>query len=245
MANDSARPRRGSQFHLEGAFDLFSKSKEIIFSNFQVFGLLYIIPLIFIAHTWIWAPTPGHHKSWWNYQNFSYSFSSNPEPTFLSYSTIGVSLLWFLVVLIGGTIFQIMSQKAQLNGAKGSSIKLDRLWATVKELGWRMVGLYFLITLYVVVGFILLIIPGFIMIRRYYLAPYVMLDKKTGIKESMDISAAMTKPHSGSIWRIIGVQFLFGLTNIIPFIGGLIAFVLGALYSVAPALRYEELKKLS
>lgn len=244
MAKDATRPRRGSQFHLESAFSLFPRSREIVMENLSVFGVLYILPLIFIVHTWIWAPTPGQHTHFWNYKNFSYSFNSNPTPSYLLFMTIGFSILWFLIVVVGGTIFQIMSQAAQLDGAKGSTIRLEKLWATTRELGWRMVGLYLLIFLYILVGFILFIVPGIIMIRRYFLAPYVMLDKKTGIKESMDLSASMSKPYSGAVWAIIGVQFLIGLINILPFIGGLVAFVVAALYSVAPALRYQELKSL-
>jgi hypothetical protein len=73
------------------------------------------------------------------------------------------------------------------------------------------------------------------------LAPYVMLDTKCGITEAMERSADLTKPYSGYIWGIIGVMFLIGLFNIIPGIGWMISFVLGMLYSIAPALRYQEL----
>lgn len=108
-----------------------------------------------------------------------------------------------------------------------------------------MVGLYIVVGLYILVGLILFIVPGVIFLRRYFLSPYVMLDKKAGIKEAMARSAAISKPYSGSIWGIIGVIVLFELVGIIPYIGWLISFVLSVLYSVAPALRYQELKKLS
>jgi uncharacterized membrane protein len=115
-------------------------------------------------------------------------------------------------------------------------------WKTAKELGWRMFGLYILIGLYIFVGFILLIIPGLIMLRRYFLAPYVMLDTKCGITEAMERSAEISKPYSGYVWGIIGVMFLIGLLNAVPGIGWMFAFAFGMLYSVAPALRYQELK---
>lgn len=72
-----------------------------------------------------------------------------------------------------------------------------------------------------------------------------MLEKKVSITEAMEQSAKMSKPHSGSIWGVIGVMFLIALTGIIPFIGWLISFILGMFYAVAPALRYQELKKFS
>ena len=83
------------------------------------------------------------------------------------------------------------------------------------------------------------------MLRRYFLAPYVMLDTNCGIKEAMDKSATMSKPYSRAIWGVIGVMLLIGFINVIPYIGWMVAFVLGMLYSVAPALRYQELKKIN
>jgi hypothetical protein len=89
------------------------------------------------------------------------------------------------------------------------------------------------------------LIVGLVMLRRYLLAPYVMLDKKLGIRASMDRSAALSKLNTNSVWGIIGVMLLIGLINIVPILGGLVSFIVGSLYSIAPALRYEQLKKLS
>ncbi len=138
-----------------------------------------------------------------------------------------------------------MSQTAQLDGAKGRNFDFNDLWGVVKELGWRLLGLYIVMFLIILVGLILFIIPGLIMIRRYFFAPYIMIEKKTSIREALDQSAALSLLNTGSVWGIIGVMFLIGLVNIIPIIGGLASFALGALYSVAPALRYEQLKKLA
>jgi uncharacterized membrane protein len=107
-----------------------------------------------------------------------------------------------------------------------------------------MFGLYLLMGLYIFVGLILFIIPGLIMLRRYFLAPYVMLDTRCGITEAMERSAELSKPYSGYIWGMIGVMFLISLFNVVEGIGWMAAFVLGMLYSVAPALRYQELKEI-
>ncbi len=140
---------------------------------------------------------------------------------------------------------QIMLQAAQLEASEGKSVTFDRIWKTTKQLGWRMAGLYIVVGLTILVGLLLLVVPGLIFIRRYFLSPYVMLDKKVGIREAMDRSAAMSKPYSGSVWGVIGVMFLISLIGIIPLIGWLISFILGIFYSVASALRYQELKKLA
>jgi hypothetical protein len=71
-----------------------------------------------------------------------------------------------------------------------------------------------------------------------------LLDTSCSIKEAMEQSAELTKPYSKYIWGIIGVMFLIGLLNVIPGIGWMLAFLLGMYYSLAPALRYQELMEV-
>lgn len=250
MVRVSTRPRRGSLLHLTPSFDLFRPSYEIIRKHIWIFGPLFAVQFIFTLHSWIWTPTGTNAASthWWHrWLDVGPGWAASPIPVFTSYAFVGFAVVWFLFVIVAGTVVQIMTQEAQLEGAEGKEvITFDKLWGIVKEMGWRMLGLYILVGLFIFVGLILLIIPGLIMIRRYFLAPYVMLDKRPkSIMEAMEISARMSKPYSGSIWGIIGVMFLIGLISIIPVIGWLASFFLGVAYSVAPALRYQELKNLT
>lgn len=242
------RPRKSSLLHLTPSFELFGKSKDIVLKNIWIFGPLYILPIVFMLHSWIWTPAghnAAHHHWYTNIYSSSSGWSSGPAPFFTKYAFVGFSILWFLIVIVGGFIVQIMSNAAQLEASEDKTVSFDSIWKTTKELGWRMVGLYIVVGLVILGGLILLIVPGLIFLRRYFLTPYVLLDKKISISEAMSISAAMTKPYSRSIWGIIGVMFLISLIGIIPFIGWLISLVLSLLYSVAPAIRYQELKKLN
>jgi hypothetical protein len=238
-----SRARLGSPLRLHGSFELFGQSRKLVQKNIWIFGPLYVLPLLFSFHSWEWTPAlDGNQGDHWTRYSWLGSGFSSSVPSYLWYSFIGFSILWVIFVLAAGTIVQIMTQEAQLEAAEGKNLDFGRLWAVTKELGWRMFGLYLLIGLYILVGFILLIIPGLIMLRRYFLAPYVMLDTKCGITEAMERSAEISKPYSGYVWGIIGVMFLIGLLNVIPGVGWMIAFVFGMFYSVAPALRYQELK---
>jgi len=246
MARTSTRPRRGSSIHLTSAFDLFRPSYDLVKKNIWIFGPLYAVLLVFGIRTWLWAPSGPNapHHFWGDWQNFGPGWSASPLPFFTSYAVFGFAIVWFLFVLALGTIVQIMAQRAQLDAAEGKHLSFDKLWDTVKEMGWRMLGLYIVVSLVVGVGLILLVVPGVIFMRRYYLAPYVMLDKKPQtIGEAMAISSKMSK--AGGIWSVIGVLFLIGLVSIVPIIGWLASFLLAMAYSVAPALRYQELKNLS
>src|SRR5436190_2021153 len=176
------RPRRSSPLHLTPAFGLFKPSRDLVLKHIWIFGPLYAVYVLFSIHTWIWSPSgPGEHHHWWQ-SNFA-STPSGPFPAGLDYTFVGFSIFWVLITLVIGTIVQIMTQKAQLDAAEAKTPTFDRLWVTVKILGWRMLGLYIVSTIIIVVGFLLLIVPGIYMVKRYFLAPYVMLDKKVSIRE--------------------------------------------------------------
>jgi len=236
------RPRRTSPLNLPGAFELFTPSKDLILRHINIFAPLYFLPFIFWFHSWASTPATGSHY-FARISDANYSFSSFPAAYFATF--IGFSIIWLLVTVVGGTIIQIMTQDAQLRAVEDKSIAFNKLWATTKELVWRMLGLYIVLGLVIGIGFALLIIPGLFMVRRYILAPYVMLDKKCSIGEAMTESARLSLVNTGSIWGLMGVVFLIGLIGIVPIIGSLASFVLGVLYSVAPALRYQQLKNLA
>ncbi|MDB5161409.1 MAG: hypothetical protein JWO96_789 [Candidatus Saccharibacteria bacterium] len=231
--------------HITPSFDLFSKSKQLVLDNLNILWPFFLLQLLFLMNNWLTNPASVHGTNRVGYDITGHSVGI-ASPTFPNYSwSLFLGIGFFAIIwIVVSIIFQIMLQRAQLDIIEGKKSSFSHLWATVKELGWRMVGLYLLTGLYILIGLIL-IIPGIIMFRRYFLAPYVMLDRKCSIKEAMERSAAISKPYSGYIWGVIGVMVLISLLGIIPFIGSLVAFVVGALYSLAPALRYQELKKLS
>ncbi len=239
MARTSKRARKTSPLNLPSAFDLFTPSKEIVLKNIWIFGPLYAVPFVFWLHSWIWSPLPNQPAHWWQSgRDLSSGWTGSPLPTYGTFLVVGFSLLWFIIIAFLGTAVQIMTQEAQLRAVQGERLDFQDLWKVVKQIGWRMFGLYIVTTLLVIVSLLTFT-------ARYFLAPYVMLEKRVGIREALDQSAELTRDHRGSVWGILGVMILIGLFNIIPILGGLVSFALGGLYSVAPALRYQQLKRLT
>ncbi len=243
MARKSKRPRKNSPLNFPGAFGLFKPSKELVLKNAWIFGPLYATPLIFGIHSWIWTPANVNGHSWQH--SYSLNWPGGPLPTYDSSIFIGFSIFWLIFVLVAGTLASVMSQAAQLDAVEGKPLDFQILWQTVKKVGLRLFGLYIATGIVVILGLFLLIVPGLIFIRRYFLAPYIMIEKQIGIREAMDQSAELSKRNTGSVWGVIGVMVLISMIAIVPFIGGLVAFILGSLYSVAPALRYQQLKRLA
>lgn len=103
-----------------------------------------------------------------------------------------------------------------------------------------------LITLIVIAGLILLLVPGIFLICRLVFVPYLIMDKKHDVMESIKISFYMSK---GYFWTVFGMGILsfviivFGL--VLLGFGILISLVwinaaFAVLYNACEDLHYEE-----
>jgi|GEM_PF-1344431 len=148
----------------------------------------------------------------------------------------------FLVIYV---ILYALITKLQLEAAKGKVVSLRQLWASTKSRIVTFGLLCIAIGALVTVGLLAFIIPGIIFIRRYVMAPYILLDNDDmTISEAMNKSAEMSKPYSGYIWGVIGLVIMLSFTTVIPFTGPMLSFVLTSIYGIALPLRYLEIKKL-
>lgn len=246
MPRTSNRPRRSSHLHIPSAFELFTPSKNLVLDNIWIFGPLYAVPFIFWLHSWIWSPIPGQRvRIWQHSDSFSAGWPGSPAPAYPFYLLVGFNLLWLILTFAVGSIAQMMSNAAQLDAVERRPLDFQDLWQVVKKQGWSLLKLYIVMSVIIMIGLVLFIIPGLIFIRRYLLAPYVMLERKTGILDSLKQSAALSKANTGAIWGVLGVMLLISLVGFVPIIGGLASFALGCLYSLAPAMRYQQLKRLT
>jgi len=220
---------------LTPSFELFPKSYEIVKKNI---GTLLILGGLFILTMFLFiGPMIG----------LALLSSGNPEAAESSVSIFNAAsiIIGIVIVLLAFVLLGVIYQTALLQMAQGKKTSVRSAWDQAKP---RIVDVFLtsvLSGLLIVGGLILFIVPGLIMFRRYYLVSCFVLDKGLKPMEAMGQSAAASKPASGSIWGILGVSFLAQLTSFIPFIGGIVSAVLGVIYSVAPALRYEEIKDLA
>jgi hypothetical protein len=214
------------------AFTLFTKSKNLVLQNINVFGALYLIPFIFNL-----LPSLTDNSS--DADRTSSLFNGLSGTGFVAVAGFGI--VFAVISIIISFIIQTMLFAAELEVSEDKKPSLRPLFDVAKKYWLRIAGLSIVTALLFVGGLILFIVPGLIVIRRYFLASYYLIDKDLSIGEAMRQSAADSKQAAGSIWGVIGVSFLLALTAIVPLIGWLVAFVLTALYSVAPALRYKEI----
>jgi len=217
---------------LESAFSLFSKSSEMVMKNLSLFAPLYAIPFVVELSTELAQATSNA--------------DSNATNAISSFSGVSVNTAGFggLAILIFGAslLAQLALYILQLKVAEGTQTDFGKLWKAVKHYGVRLIGLGFCVGILFVLGLILFIVPGLIVLRRYYLSPYYMIDKDLSITDAMRASAKDSIPFATSIWGVLGVTVLISLTSLIPLAGWLIALVLSVFYSVASAIRYQQIK---
>lgn len=220
---------------LTPSFSLFTKSKNLIMANVNTYGLIYLLPFLMGLFSTIRSSRMDRLEG----------VTAGSYGIDISGAAFGFGLLFGLAMIILYVLVSLASYALNYQTSVGEKPTISELWPVVQKYGWRLIGLFFAIGFMVLFGLIALVVPGLIFLRRYYLAPYVMLDKDLSIGAAMKESARISKPHSGSVWSLIGVSIVLSLPGVIPVFGWLVSFVLTTLYAVAPALRYQELKKLA
>lgn len=142
---------------------------------------------------------------------------------FLPYALF--TILSFLVMLwiqLGATSIFIHLART------GEELTIDRLFSQ-KEIFWRALLASVAYYALVIVGFLLLIIPGIYLALRYYFLLFVIIDEKPEtVGEAFKRAGALTK---GKVWPL----FVFMLLLILLNIAGFVALFVGLLVTVPVA----------
>jgi hypothetical protein len=221
-------PNSSQGSELPSAFSLFKPSWETIKLNFVTLLSLYIIPLILGVILFVI-----------DFHNVRFSFSANSTRPAFNAGILILSFVLFLIeIAVDGPLLYTVVKSAQ-----GIKVSVSEAIKNGLPFVLRFLGLAIVLCVIIGIGFILIIVPGLILLKRYYLSPYAMFSEDLGIKASMNRSAELSKQPK-AVWGLIGVQFLLGLISIIPVLGWIVSFIGGIAYAAAPAVRFEQLKAL-
>lgn len=218
-----------SQDDFAPAAALFRPSAKAILDNLWTYLVLMIAPLLFFSA--VFAFQIGYRTE--GVQGTD-SFKIIIEPL-------------FNVIMLAGVVYSLLAYGpltyTYLQSAKGRVVGLQEAFRKGLPFLPRLLGLSVVTALMVIGGFLLFIVPGIIMLRRYYLAPYYLIDHDLSIPAALIRSANESKLASGAVYGLIGVQILIAFASVIPLIGTYINMVLQILFAAAPAVRYEEFRK--
>ncbi len=147
-----------------------------------------------------------------------------------------IAIAFFLVRLVAA--FMVLA----LASARGTKMSFGDARTAGKPYAWRLVGYGVLYTLLVLVGYVLLIVPGFLFQTWYYNGFYLIVDENIGVMAAFSRSKELVKGHFFEAYGPLGVMNLFGLLGIIPILGWIVELILYIVYLFALPLRYVMLK---
>jgi uncharacterized membrane protein len=139
---------------------------------------------------------------------------SAEEPTGIG-SIVNIILSTF--VSMGVTAFYLAAHD------RPDTVDLTSLWHP--QSFWKFFGTSILVGLVVVVGFILLIVPGIIFSLMFMFATFIVIDRGLGPVEAMKESNRITRGHK---WPLLGLLLVLVLINLL----GILALVVGLLVSI-------------
>ncbi len=90
---------------------------------------------------------------------------------------------------------------------------------------WKYLGASILLTLVIVAGFLLLIVPGVIFALMFMFTPFIVIERALGPIEAMKESHRLTYGHK---WKLLGFTLLLLLINLL----GALALIVGLLVTI-------------
>ena len=207
------------QLVLTGSWQLFSDGLVLLREHLEKIIILLVLPLLVVE---LGALTM-------------------PKDLSLGLTIYLVGLLW---VGLNSPALYLLTTRISL----GIPITIGAAYRQGIKAFWRFAGYSFIVAWLTLGGYLLFIVPGLILTRRYLLGAYYLLDKNVSISEAMRASAELSKPVSGYIWGTFGVVlvitalsgFTTGLLASIPVLSAVTACLFSASLVFLVPLRYAD-----
>jgi len=212
--------KKGSE--LPDAFSLFRPSWDSFKLNFETFLWQLLLPAALGGLTII-----------------AWLIAIGVESPF-GYAVAGV--LSF-AALCAGVVMTAAIVKTQLASVRKQVVGFRQSLREIQGYVWRLVGLFIVVSIIIVFGLILFIVPGLFAMQRLLLAPYYLVDQNIGIREAIRRSWRAGKQFSEPIWGVVGIIIGINIISWVPFVGWIMSLILTIMYLNAPTLRYIQVTK--
>ncbi len=116
-----------------------------------------------------------------------------------------------------------------------ADVGLKDLWRPQHFLNY--LGMSILFFFAAVIGFVLFVIPGFIVILTYYFAGYFVVEHSLGPIKALKASARITKGHRLQLLGLFGLVLLVNILGVLCLLVGLLVSVPVGVIAVAHAYR--------
>lgn len=152
--------------------------------------------------------------------------------TWESNNTDWFNLFWFIPVALFGLAYAFLFKPVINYGERYLFLKAMReeetdlrlIFEGFKYKYTRIVLANLIVVALAIIGFVMLIVPGIIVLVRLSFVPFLVMDKDLEPMQAVERSWQLTKGHG---WRIFGMAIL----SFFIFIAGLLVFIVGVLIS--------------
>ena len=120
--------------------------------------------------------------------------------------TGGLGIISWVVTLVGAYVLQAAILYASINELNGRKVEFGKAISTGFSFVLPLFGLGILMGLALMLGFILLIVPGILMSVAWIVAAPAVVVEKVGVTASFGRSADLTRNHR---WPILGVCVVY------------------------------------
>ena len=127
-------------------------------------------------------------------------------------------------VFVAGPI-QYGTYWAFLKAVRNERVEIKDMFVVFQQNYWNAVLAKLVVGVIIVLGIIMLIVPGIIFACRLAFVPYLVVDRNMDVMEALRVSWDMTRGYG---WQI----FLMGLLAFLIVIGGLLLFFVGVFISI-------------
>lgn len=121
---------------------------------------------------------------------------------------IGLTLVSSLVGMVIAALVQGALTRAVVSANEGRRATFGESLSTGMRVILPLIGLSLLMAIGVGVGFILLIVPGIVLLLMWAVAVPSLVIERTGVVEAFSRSSALTK---GARWKILGLFLVLGI----------------------------------
>jgi hypothetical protein len=206
-------------------FRLWRPCWEVLRLNLPVFAFIALVPLVLFVLILALVIMPWLMTS-----------------SFTLINIISAAFLGLLLLAAGVLLWPAMII-TQIDSAKNKKVDFSQAVKQAVKVALPFLGLTILIGLITLLGFVLLLIPGFLAIFFLCMAPYIYIDKKVGVVAAIKQSYKLVKANWRLVFAVFIVNFAISFVSIVPFFGSIANIVLTIIYFCLPALIYMQIRR--
>ncbi len=133
----------------------------------------------------------------------------------------GTGLISFIINMMGQAIVTMGTLTFFIKAHDDiEAVRVSHAWH-LKNF-WNFLGLFVLLNVILIIGFMLLIVPGIIAFLMFMFAPYLVVDRGLGPIEALKESARITSGHKWRLFVLAGAIALIVLLGLLALLIGLL-----------------------